>query len=165
MMYRRGAKLFMFAVLTYTSYSQASNNIILSLSHPSNVARFAPKTKDGLLDKTFGAAKTGKVTTDIGINTDDKAYAMALQADGKIVVAGYSHNGFNNDFVVVRYKTDGLLDSSFGTDGIVITNIDTTIDRSDIAYALKLQPDGKIVVAGIGGANDFAVVRYNTDGS
>src|SRR3989338_2487821 len=82
-------------------------------SLPSAVAR----TKAGELDKTFGAAKTGIVTTDLG--GIDTAYALALQLDGKIVIAGES----DNDFAVVRYLTNGSLDSSFGTGGKVTTDI------------------------------------------
>jgi hypothetical protein len=54
------------------------------------------------------------VTTDVG-GSDDEALAVAIQADGKIVVAGYSNNGSNNDVALVRYNVDGSLDNTFGT--------------------------------------------------
>src|SRR3989338_6819291 len=117
MMYRRGIKLFMFAVFAHLNGSQASDNVILSLSHPSNVARFAPKTKDGLLDKIFGTAGNGTVTTGFGVGTVDVARSMVLQPDGKIVVAGYSYNNDNYDFALARYSKDGILDLSFGSGG------------------------------------------------
>ena len=112
----------------------------------------------GSLDAGFGTG--GKVLTAVGSGSDD-ANAVALQSDGKIVVAGYSFNGANNDFALVRYNTDGSLDTSFDGDGKVITAIGTT---SDAATAVAIQSDGKIVAAGVGG-NTFALVRYNTDGS
>jgi uncharacterized delta-60 repeat protein len=117
---------------------------------------------NGSLDTTFDT--DGKVTTAIGSGTDI-AYSVVLQSDGKIVVAGYSYNGTNDDFAVVRYNTDGSLDTTFDTDGIVTTAIGSNIDR---ANSVVVQSDGKIVAAGYSynGSNfDFAVVRYNTNGS
>ncbi len=117
---------------------------------------------DGSLDTTFDS--DGIVTTDIG-STDDKAYSVAIQSDGKILAAGYSHNGSNYDFAVVRYNTDGSLDTTFDNDGIVTTDIG--VGTIDAGRSIALQSDGKIVVAGgsYNGSNyDFAVVRYNTDG-
>jgi uncharacterized delta-60 repeat protein len=117
---------------------------------------------NGSLDATFDG--DGKVTTAVG-SAGDTAYAIALQSDGKIVVAGYSSNGSNDDFAVVRYNSDGSLDSSFSGDGKVTTAIGTGTDQG---WGVALQPDDKIVVAGRshnGTNNDFAVVRYNSDGS
>jgi uncharacterized delta-60 repeat protein len=120
---------------------------------------------DGSLDNTFDT--DGMLTTSIG-GGQDQAYAIGIQSDGKIVVAGYSNVGANYDFVVVRYNTDGSLDNTFDTDGIVTTAIR---DDDDFAYGLAIQSDGKIVVVGYGtivtagNHDDFVVVRYNTDGS
>jgi uncharacterized delta-60 repeat protein len=117
---------------------------------------------DGSLDTSFDT--DGKVTTAIGA-IGDVAYSIDLQSDGKIVVAGTSYNGSSYDFAVVRYNTDGSLDTSFDTDGKVTTAIGAI---GDVAYSIDLQTDGKIVVAGTsynGSNNDFAVVRYNTNGS
>jgi uncharacterized delta-60 repeat protein len=116
---------------------------------------------DGSLDTSFNG--TGKVTTAIGLS--DAARALVLQPDGKLVVAGNSWDGSNNDFALVRYNPDGSLDTSFNGTGKVTTAIGP---GADIAYELALQPDGKLVVAGYSwnGANDdLALVRYNTDGS
>jgi uncharacterized delta-60 repeat protein len=116
----------------------------------------------GDLDTSFDT--DGKVTTDFGASSDS-ASSIALQSDGKIVVAGYSYNGSNYDFAVVRYNTNGSLDTSFDTDGKVTTDFGA---QSDYAKSVALQSDGKIVVAGYSynGSNyDFAVVRYNTNGS
>lgn len=91
-----------------------------------------------------------------------------MQADGKIVVAGTSFHLFGNEFSVVRYNTDGSLDTSFDGDGKVTTKISTSFSPVDVGKAVALQPDGKIIVAGdsrddIG--NHFALARYNQDGS
>ena len=115
---------------------------------------------DGSLDLSFSG--DGIETTDAG--SHDQAYSVVLQGD-KIVVAGSSGFGFNRDFAVVRYNADGSLDTSFSDDGIERTDI--TIGEDDQAYSVVLQGD-KIVVAGSsynGTDYDFAVVRYNTDGS
>ncbi|MBI3786012.1 MAG: hypothetical protein HY270_21690 [Deltaproteobacteria bacterium] len=112
---------------------------------------------DGSLDASFGG---GMVTTDIGGN-DDEASAVAVQNDGKIVVAGYSRTAsYQYRFAVVRYNADGTLDTTFDGDGMVIT----AIGSYDIGYALALQGDGKIVVAGFSD-NHVGVVRYKSDGS
>ncbi|WP_228012927.1 putative Ig domain-containing protein [Nostoc edaphicum] len=107
-----------------------------------------------VLDDSFDS--DGKVTTDIGTNTTDIAYSITLQDDGKILVGGVS----NNNFAVVRYDSNGSLDTSFGTAGKVTTNLGST----DIAYSIALQDDGKILVGGVSSSN-FAVVRYNSNGS
>jgi uncharacterized delta-60 repeat protein len=118
-------------------------------------------TTAGALDNTFGTG--GKVTTTIGLY-DDQARAVAIQGDGKIVVAGFSLNGSYYDFAIVRYTTAGVLDNTFGTGGIVTTSIGSYSDKGS---AMVIQPDGKIVVAGSkdGTDNDFAVVRYTTTGA
>jgi len=103
-------------------------------------------------------------TTPIG-NGNDLATAIAIQPDGKILLAGYASNGANDDFALARYNADFSLDLSFGTGGIVTTAVGGGEDRAE---AIALQPDGKIIVAGharIGANNDFALVRYNSNGS
>lgn len=121
--------------------------------------------RDGRVDPTFGSG--GKVTTDLG--GANVAYAIAVQSDGKIVVAGSATgNGTGLDFAVVRYLADGKLDSSFGAGGKVVTSLS---DDSDTAYALLIQKDGKIVLGGESNqgssstGSDFALVRYESDGT
>jgi uncharacterized delta-60 repeat protein len=103
--------------------------------------------------------------TDINSGSYDYANSVALQNDGKIVTAGGSNNG-NDDFAVVRYNTDGSLDNTFDSDGIVMTDINS---GNDYAYSVVLQSDGKIVVAGysisVADEYKFAVVRHNSDGT
>ncbi len=117
----------------------------------------------GSLDTTFDF--DGKVTTSIG-SGDDIVRSVAIQADGKIVVAGYSIIGSNIDFAVARYSSDGNLDTSFGEgDGIVTTDF---AGGDDYGMSVAVQPDGKIVLAGYaynGSNNDFALVRYDGDGT
>ncbi|WP_407541947.1 delta-60 repeat domain-containing protein (plasmid) [Deinococcus radiomollis] len=129
-------------------------------------------TPSGSLDPCFGTG--GKVLTPVGPTTsNDIAYALVIQPDGKLVVAGTNTNvggSTGNDFTLVRYNTDGTLDTSFGAGGKVITPVGPTTS-SDTATSLALQADGKIVAAGpttnVGGSTgqDVAVVRYNTDGT
>jgi uncharacterized delta-60 repeat protein len=127
------------------------------------VARYNP---DGSLDTSFDG--DGRVTTEVsGV---DEARGVAIQTDGKIVVAGFANalsgsGGLGGDFAMVRYNTDGSLDTSFDGDGKVITEVGSF---SGPAFAVALQSDGKIVVAGrasTGTHDDFALVRYNTNGS
>ncbi len=119
---------------------------------------------DGSLDNTFGVG--GKVKTDIE-NSDDFATCSALQDDDKIVVAGYSDKGFNNDFVIVRYNNDGSLDNTFGVEGIVNNSIGTSIWSDEYATDVALQTDGKIVLTGymrFVPDDQFLTVRYNDTG-
>jgi uncharacterized delta-60 repeat protein len=118
---------------------------------------------DGTLDTSFGVG--GKVTTDVG-SGNDGTYSVIQQADDKLVAAGYSHSSFGNaEFALVRYNTDGTLDTSFNATGKVTSAFGSGIDR---AYSVIQQSDGKLVMAGVshnGSNNDFALVRYNSDGS
>nr|MBA2480863.1 hypothetical protein [Planctomycetota bacterium] len=118
----------------------------------------------GVLDTAFDT--DGKVTTDVVANNDDEARAIAIQGTGEIIAAGYSTVG-GDDIAVVRYTAAGALDSTFNTTGKVTTDIgNSSIDH---AYAVVVQSDGRIVVAGestaSGGSNDVALVRYSTTGA
>lgn len=125
-------------------------------------------TVSGTLDTaTFGV--NGLQVTSFG-DGFDAAYAIAIQSDDKIVVAGISDNtpglGINNDFALARYEVDGALDPTFDNDGKVMTAVGVADEG---AFAVGIQSTGKIVVAGAvlnaAGNNDFGVVRYNVDGS
>jgi uncharacterized delta-60 repeat protein len=116
----------------------------------------------GTLDSTFG--EDGQVITDFG-GLDDLIRSVALQSDGKIVVAGRSDNGSSDDFALARYNADGTLDTSFDGDGKLTSDFGGLKDR---AQSVVVQSDGKIVVAGhseSGSDSKFALVRYNTDGT
>ena len=124
---------------------------------------------DGSLDTKFG--NKGKAIIRIDPNsqhdTDDEAEAVAIQADGKLVLAGVT-GGFPTDFGLVRLLSNGSIDNSFGKNGRVITDF----GYDDKANAVVIQPDGKIVAVGYGAAQgtniddyNFALARYNSDGS
>ncbi len=120
---------------------------------------------DGTLDTTFNG--TGKVTTVLP-NGNSKLNAMALQGDGKIVVAGINCQiAFSARFCAVRYNADGSLDLSFNGTGIAIAQIQATL-ADENANAVAVQRDGKIVLAGYCNAQfatNFCAVRFNPNGS
>ena len=115
---------------------------------------------NGSLDTTFGNG--GFVTSHFGSN--EEITSLALQPDGKLIAAGWS----NSIFAVARYNVDGTLDPTFGTGGVATISF-RDIDDIDLAFAVALQPDGKIVVAGNSSTLnqnwDFALARLNSDGS
>jgi uncharacterized delta-60 repeat protein len=120
-------------------------------------------TASGKLDPSFDG--DGKVTTDFG-GRQDGAYDVGVQGDGKIVAAGASRQGGASYIALARYLRDGRLDLSFGEGGKVLT----TVQSSTIAgaWAVLVQPDGKIVAGGHTGArfaSAFAVARYLPDGA
>ncbi len=131
---------------------------------------------DGTLDTTFGDG--GKTVTDFE-NGNESARAVALQSDGRIVVAGATSKpntggniNSNTDFAVARYTSDGRLDTDFDGDGRATTDF----GKSDTAQAIALQPDGRIILAGVSrldfnfqsaveSSSDFALARFNPDGT
>jgi uncharacterized delta-60 repeat protein len=125
---------------------------------------------NGSLDTAFGTA--GRVTIVADGGGDDTMQALALQSDGKIVVAGFTAPpgaSNNSNFVALRYNTDGSVDTGFGSGGKVVTDFNGMRDQ---ASAVMVQSDGKVVVAGfvtLGtppvGVQDFAVVRYLPNGT
>jgi uncharacterized delta-60 repeat protein len=127
------------------------------------VARY---NTDGTLDATFGG--DGVVTTNFG--GWDNAIGVAIQGDGKIVAVGLSIPGPDWLWTVARYNTDGSLDLTFGGDGMVTTNF---TKLKEVAHDVKIQSDGKIVVAGESAFADgrpgsnrrFALARYNPNGT
>jgi uncharacterized delta-60 repeat protein len=134
--------------------------------------------KDGSLDTTFGTG--GKITTTEILGIPSVVNALSIQSDGKIIAAGSSNFGGNSfpslptgsDFGLVRYNENGSVDTTFGVQGKVATDLGLATDlntQHDYIYAVSLQPDGKIVVAGDSSVDyGYPVVglaRYNRDGS
>lgn len=116
---------------------------------------------DGTPDNSFGTA--GFVGTDIDGNWDN-AYAIEIQDDGRILLAGDAYSGSKRNVCIVRYNADGSLDPGFGNAGIATTSIGSVIDRT---RTMALQDDGKILVAGFfeDGVDDQAFVcRFTVDG-
>jgi uncharacterized delta-60 repeat protein len=140
------------------SIALQSDNKIVAAGYSGNDFAIARYNNNGTLDASFDS--DGKVITNLG--PIESINSIAIQSDGKIVAAGYS----GIDFAIARYDTNGTLDASFDTDGIVTTDIDSSEDGFN---SVLLQSDGKIVAAGYTDNAGFsylmAVARYNTDGS
>jgi uncharacterized delta-60 repeat protein len=165
---------------------EANNKIIAAGTGNENFAAARYAKADGSLDTTFGSATTGKVEVDIvsPIPSSESAAGVAVQADGKLVVVGPTNAGptiqtkGDREFGVARYDTDGTLDQSFGVggtegDGLASTNFGTNSDltgTNDTPAAVAIQPDGKIVVAGMTDPpstdkGDLAIARYLPSGT
>jgi uncharacterized delta-60 repeat protein len=123
----------------------------------------------GALDPTFGSG--GKVLASFSnLSADNEASAVALQPDGKIVVAGSVPSAAGDfDFGVVRFNADGSLDSGFGDGGMFVIPFNLGAGSNDFASAVALQPDDKIVLAGsaasVADGRDFAVTRLTPAGA
>lgn len=119
---------------------------------------------NGTLDATFGSG--GKVTTQLG-KDDSEILGATLQADGKIVVAGYSRDssGFI-EFTLGRYNTNGTTDMAFGQNGFTFFSVNAVSSGGTYgARCVALQADGKIVAAGGAQYNDSVLARFNSNGS
>jgi uncharacterized delta-60 repeat protein len=123
-------------------------------------------TSAGVVDTSFGG--DGIVTTDVGPDGADTANGVAIDGNGRIVLAGTSQGAADVDFAVVRYTAAGLLDTAGfgGGDGIVTTDV----GNADQGNAVAIDGTGRIVVGGTANAGspqghfDFAVLRYTTGG-
>jgi uncharacterized delta-60 repeat protein len=129
-------------------------------------------TAGGKLDTTFGTG--GKVITSVGENSQCAINAVTLDAQGRIVVAGFNATGHDDKynlarrFALARYSTNGNLDTTFGKGGEVTTNV--VAGNDDDASGVVIQPNGKIVAAGWSYNPDtraqlFALARYTVGGS
>jgi uncharacterized delta-60 repeat protein len=121
-----------------------------------------PSARAAELDSGFG--NDGRVVVELGVY-GDRANAVVVQPDGRIVVGGSSSGPADLDFLLFRLLPDGSLDPDFNYDGTVITAVGRADDE---ILALALQPDGKILAAGYSSNEtdrDFALVRLNSDGS
>lgn len=141
----------------------------LALTSPTTIGfALARYNTDGSLDASFGTG--GKVTTDFPGAYASEIQALALQTDGKIVAAGFATlAALNEDFALARYNSNGTLDATFGTGGILEFNIAPATTVDDAAEAVAIQADHKIVVAGYskppGGDYNFAIARLLPDGT
>jgi uncharacterized delta-60 repeat protein len=148
-----------YASVVYAGVLQPNNKIIAVGSISTGMyggfgaVRFNP---DGTTDSTFGT--DGKAVTDFG--SSSIAFAVSLQNNGKIVAAGWVSG--DNAFAIARYNADGILDTTFGTGGKVITKVGTS--GYNEAHGIALQSNGKIDVAGKTQTYDLGLVRYNSNG-
>lgn len=121
---------------------------------------------NGSLDTTFGTG--GKMRVDFGNQDMDIASDAALQPDGKIVAAGTTvfDFGVEQDFALTRFNSNGTVDTTFGTDGLLLIDFDSFAQS---ANAVLIQPDGKIITVGYPNTelddSDFLLARCNPDGS
>jgi uncharacterized delta-60 repeat protein len=157
---------------TFTMALDAGDKILLagscSVSSQTRycITRF---TSNGTVDASFGSG--GSVSVDAVAGGQDYAYAMAVQADGKILLTGQAFNTISSstvfDYATVRYNANGSLDTGFGSGGAVITRVANSYSE---ARAIVVHDDGKIVVAGhcydfSPSAHRFCLVGYHPDGS
>lgn len=149
---------------TSTSVGGSSSNIVL-----------VRLEANGTLDSSFGTANDGTPDGVVNLSLgdgNDMATALKIQSDGKIVVVGTTGNAGSSNMAVVRFNSDGSLDTTFGKandgtpDGVVSLSLGS---GDDIARALAIQADGKIVISGTtysaGSTSNAVVVRLNADGS
>jgi uncharacterized delta-60 repeat protein len=133
----------------------SSNNSNLDFA----LVRYLP---DGSLDTSFHF--NGQVVTVVG-SDDDAALGIALQDDGKIVTCGYTFNGKDRDFALLRFTGNGDLDTDFGVNGIVTLPVGS---GNDVAAAVAIQSDGAILVSGSvedSASKVGALVRFLPNGS
>jgi uncharacterized delta-60 repeat protein len=145
-------------------YTEIGACVFNGLDVPCFDFALARYNSNGTLDASFGTG--GRVTTDFA-GPNDQASSVAIQPDGRIVVAGavgaYVNRGF--DFGLARYNSNGTLDASFGTGGKATTDF---AGFDDLPSSIALQGDGKIVVVGqtsFSANDDFALARYNSNGT
>ncbi|GAF68964.1 unnamed protein product, partial [marine sediment metagenome] len=125
---------------------------------------------DGTLDTTFDTDGTVIHNGAAGGNGYDGGYSIAVNTNGKILITGHSQNtAGNNDMVIWRYNSDGTLDTTFDTDGIVVHHNAAGGDAEDWGNSITIDINGKILVTGVSrnasGNNDMAIWRYNPDGT
>ncbi len=158
--------------LTFSDYDYA-NDIAIQSDGRIVVAGYSNDSGDnsfmliryesnGTRDNSFGSSG---LTTVGYTGTDESATSVAIQSDGKIVVAGYRDDGTDKDFLLIRHNENGTLDNSFNTNGVAIIGFTNT---DEFASDVAIQEDGKIVVAGTrnnSGDHDVMVARYESNGS
>ncbi|MCK6602769.1 MAG: FG-GAP-like repeat-containing protein [Bacteroidetes bacterium] len=132
-------------------YEQSDSKIVVS-GYSDSKFLLSRYDASGNLDTGFNG--TGKATIDFGYTA--YGYSVAFQTDGKILIGGGSENGVDADFALARVKTNGIIDSTFGINGKVTTDF----GGSNYAYSVKVQQDGKVVLAGYTGSQTAALVRY-----
>jgi uncharacterized delta-60 repeat protein len=150
-----------FGIFSSVELMPDGNIIAAGVSYVSDDFLIMRFSQDGIVDSTFGT--NGTVTIDFN-NESNSCQSINRQADGKLIVSG-SSQGFSNDthFSIARLNTDGSIDSSFGIDG----KITTDLLEKEYLFESALQADGKLIVTGWTSDNlpntSYAIVRYLSD--
>ena len=140
---------------------QASGKIVAGGSAGGDFA-MARYTTAGALDTAFGT--DGYVYTSVSSGSDNGA-TLALQSSGKIIQAGYADYNGPHNFAVARFSSDGVIDTSFGTDGVVLTDCGYSLPDYPGMNGMIIQPsDDRIIVAGTT-VNDVCIARYTANGA
>jgi uncharacterized delta-60 repeat protein len=144
----------------FTDITSKTHGITSTSSHFA-LARYNP---NGSLDTSFGS--NGTVITDKGAAVYDSAYGMAVQPDGRIILAGLDQTSGSKQLALFRYTANGALDPTFGSGGKLFTGIAIGgIGSNGHPLAVSLQSDGRIVVAGTTPTSDFLLARFNANGT
>ncbi len=152
--------------LAYTSELQTDGKIVVAgTSYNGNDFDYAlvRLNIDGSIDTLFDF--DGKVITSLSVN-DDLPTCIAIQPDGKIIVAGYTTDGSHTGTSMARYLTDGSLDTTFNGTGIVLSNYLSLYEKP---ASIALNQFGQIILAGgkttVGSIGEIQLLRYNSNGS
>lgn len=128
-------------------YILVGGSSILNGEHNFAIVKY---TNQGEIEETFGTS--GIITTNINPGSDDIAYSIDLQKDGDILLGGFSMLGLETNYAVVRYTSDGTLDTSFDVDGKVTINIGTNVHASAMTLSSY-----RIYLAGTSDDKDFSI--------
>lgn len=141
---------------------QSDGKAVLGGSYNAGNADFAllRMTTSGALDTSFGdSGSVHAAFSPVGAGQLEFGQALALQPDGKFLIAGSSNQNGSVDFGVMRFNSNGTLDKSFSGDGKALTDFNT--GSTDYGQAMLLQSNGKLLVGGASNG-DFAIARYDT---
>ena len=145
-------------LVTGESYNGSDMDMVIWRFHP-----------DGTLDTTFGTGGVVVHDNAAGGNGGDTGRSIAIDSQGRILVAGYSRNGSGNDDMVIwRYNPDGTIDTAFGNNGVVVHNSAAGGNGSDLGNSITIDSQGRILVTGesSNGLNDDMVIwRYDIFGN
>jgi uncharacterized delta-60 repeat protein len=150
--------------IAYGVAIQADGLIVVSGESSGSDIKFAVAryTSTGGRDNTFSG--DGRVTTAVATGTHDFGRAVVIQPNRRIVVGGYAYGNNQEDFALVRYRTDGTLDLDFSGDGKLTTSFGQEYGFERVR-SLRIQSSDRRIVAGGSSQSDFALARYNTNGS
>jgi uncharacterized delta-60 repeat protein len=130
------------------------------------VFRHSATAQDGTLDTSFDTDGISLAISDTALAATDRAFGIAMQSDGRLLVCGDAVNGVNGRFFLMRFNTNGSLDNTFGTNGVLRGFIGAS--TSTTGSVVRLLSSGKILLGGtttVAGEQRWYVTRLNPDGS